>query len=420
MATTFDAIAGRGLPVPVAARRISLFGAAVAFMLFYMIAFPKGGIKAGGVPLTIGYAFTPVLMALVAARGRGLSVPLDRLLALTSCAALAAWSAVVVNMNGAESAASLISYFVTVVYLPLFGLVTFSSLLLDDGRRLVERTLVWAVRTIVVFGIFLFVFKQATGHWIEIPFVTVNVGDTGNLDDKMINRGGIFKLISTYNNGNIFGVCVLVMAPLYLLLEERRLLRGALYLALFLTLSRTAWIGMALLFAIRSFASGVRPTTILSMLVGAGVGLLFLTGLLSAMGRDLSFLWDSNLGGRIGQLDALNDIRIIPDQTFEAIPEIAYLGFIQFFGVPGLLFFLAYLATPPLLLWLEGVRPLSLTPAAACLQGMVLYMIIAGADAAFGLIPVMMIFWMIAGLGFWYAHEQARRAQVGRTRAAAR
>ena len=404
MATVMD----RSALSPASHGRIGIFGAAIAFLIFYMIALPKGGIKVAGVPLTIGYAFTPILAILAMARGHGLSIPVDRLLALVPPVGLALWSAFVVRINGAESTGALISYFVSVVYLPFFGLIAFSPLLLDDRRRLVERAFVWAVRFIVVYGIFLFVFKQATGRWIEIPYITVNVADVGQLDDKLIRRGTFFKLISTYNNGNIFGVCVILMAPLYLLLEERRVLRGALYLALFLTLSRTAWIGMAMVFTMRSFSRGVRPSTILYLLVSSALAVFVLSFTVTAMGRDMSFLWDRNLGGRIAQLDVLSDMRIIPYKMFTSLPEIAYLGVIEFFGIPGFFLFVAYLAVVPVILWLEGVPPLSLSPASACQQGLLIYMVLACSDAAFGFIPVMMVFWMIAGLGLWYAHHQAR------------
>jgi len=399
---------------PASRGRISVFGTAIAVIIFYMIALPKGGIKVGGVPLTIGYAFTPLLALLAMARGRGLSLPVDRLLALVPAVALALWSALVVHINGAESTGSLISYFVSVLYLPFFGLITFSPLLLDDRRHLVERAFVWAIRFIVVYGIFLFFFKQVTGRWIEIPYVTVNVADVGQLDDKLIQRGSFFKLISTYNNGNIFGVCVMLMAPLYCLLEEKRILRAALYVALFLTLSRTAWIGMALLFALRSFGRGVRPSTILYLLVSSAIAVVILSFTVTAMGRDMSFLWDRNLGGRIAQLDVLSDMRIIPYEVFTSLPEIAYLGAIRYFGIPGFFLFIAYLGVVPAILWLEGVPALSLTPAAACQQGLLIYMVIACSDAAFGFIPVMMVFWMIAGMGLWYAHHQARLEGLAR------
>jgi len=146
----------------------------------------------------------------------------------------------------------------------------------------------------------------------------------------------------------------------------------------------------------------------LYLLVSSALAVFVLSFTVTAMGRDMSFLWDRNLGGRIAQLDVLSDMRIIPYKMFTSLTEIAYLGVIEFFGIPGFFLFVAYLAVVPVILWLEGVPPLSLSPASACQQGLLIYMVLACSDAAFGFIPVMMVFWMIAGLGLWYAHHQAR------------
>ncbi len=405
MATTFRR---NSAAPPVPRTKIGVFATTVAFLFFYMIAFPKGGIKAGDVPLTIGYAFTPVLALLVASSARTLAIPIDRLLAAIPCLLLTLWSFIIVRINGYQGTGALISYFVTIAYLPIFGLITFSAPLFNNNQRLIERTFVWAFRFIVLYGIFLFIFRQTTGHWIEIPYVTVNAGDVGQLDDKYIDRGGIFKLISTYNNGNIFGLCTIMMAPLYLTFENKKILKIAMYGALFLTLSRTIWIGMTILFVVRSLTKGIRPLSLLYMIVGVLFGMIILYFLLDAVGLNLAFLTDRNLGGRVNQFSVLQDIRIIPAIPFKGLPEIVYLGMLDSFGVPGLLLFVAFLGAPPLLLWLEGALFLGVTPASACMQGMVLYMIMACADAAFGLIPVMMIFWMIAGMGFWYAAQQAK------------
>lgn len=388
--------------------RITAISAWLAVLLFYIIAFPKGGVKAAGVPLTIGYVLTLFLMATALLRSGRLAISFDRILAFFPCLLLAFWSALVIYQNGAESVGFTISYFISILYLPLFGLVVFSSSILDDYITVAERAFVWAVRFIVVYGIFLFAFKQATGNWIEVPYITVNVADIGQLDDKYINRGGIFKLISTYNNGNIFGVCMAIMAPLYLRLETRKSMTWLVYLAMFLTLSRTVWIGAIMIVLLSNLAKGIRPISLLYL----AVGLLTVSGvifvLLNFLGRDMSFVFDSQLGGRASQLEVLYDVRFIPEERFIGLPEIVYLGALGSFGVPGLLLFITHLIMPVLLLYLEGVRLLSPTPAGACLRGLVIYIVIACSDAAFSYIPVMMIFWMVAGLGFWYAHHQSK------------
>lgn len=380
--------------------------ALLGFLLFYAIAFPKGGIKVAGVPLTIGYVITILLLIFALLRSGRFSLPFDRILVFLPCLALGLWSALVVSNNGTASTGFTISYFVSVIYLPLFGLTFFSSLVLDNYRTTLEQSIIWGVRLIVVYGIFLFFYRQLTGSWIEIPYVTVNVADIGQLDDKYINRGGIFKLISTYNNGNILGVSLAIMAPLYFQFERHRLLQWMFYTAMFLTLSRTAWIAAVLIMFMRAISKGVRPVSLLYLALGLLATGTAIVGLLTFIGLDMSFILDRNLGGRAYQLDVLGDIRVIPEVEVSPLPEIAYLGMLKYFGLPGLLLFTAHLLTPSLILRLEGVKLLTTSLASACLQGLVIYAVVAGADAAFSFIPVMMLFWMVAGMGFWYAHRQ--------------
>lgn len=401
----------RNVLIPVVRRQADLLGPLLAFLFFYTVAFPKGGIKILGIPLTIGYLLTAAMLLLAMLRGRHVAIPLDRLLAYLPCLLLGLWSALVVHANGTDAVGLTISYFVSALYLPLFGLIFFSSLVLDDQHRRIERTLVWAVRFIATYGIFLFLYRQFTGHWIEIPYLTVNAADVGTLDDKYINRGGIFKLISSYNNGNVFGVSVAIMAPLYFILEKKPVFRWILYSALFLTLSRTAWIAAILIIVLRSLSRGVRPLTIVFLAIGMMLACAAIFSLLDFLGRDLSFILDSNLGGRVKQFNLLEDISFIPSAQVSSLPEIVYIGMIRYFGIPGLLLFVGHLLTAPTLLKLEGVQLFSTSPASACMQGMLIYFVIAGADSAFSLIPVMMIFWMIAGIGFWYAHRDASSAR---------
>ncbi|MCK4632346.1 MAG: hypothetical protein KAT79_03695, partial [candidate division Zixibacteria bacterium] len=128
---------------------------------------------------------------------------------------------------------------------------------------------------IAVYGIFLFIYRLVTGDWIEIPFLTVNYGDLGGLDYKHINRGGIFKLISTYNNGNIYGICVLMLLPLYERLEKKGWKVWIVKASLLLTLSRTVWIGLvvyelAMQFYIRREFSKTVLRQFVVLLVGSG------------------------------------------------------------------------------------------------------------------------------------------------------
>lgn len=404
MATAF--IRDRSSSPPLFARPKGAFVAVLPIILFFMLAFPKGGVRISDVPITFGYLLTPVLLLGALMRGDVRGIPNDRLLAFLPALVMAVWAMVVVAVNGQDSFGYTASFFISALYLPIFGLTVFSDLILRDCSDRVRRTLLWAVRFIVVYGLFLFFYKLATGRWIEIPYLTVNAGDVGNLESKFINRGSIYKLISTYNNGNIFGVAVCIMAPLYLRIERSRIFVILLYAALVLTLSRTVWIGTLLVLALNIFSGKVKPITFLyfagALLLSAGA----LAFVLQLMNRDLSFLLDKSLGNRSDQLNAFIDPRIIPTRITTVLPEIVYTGILSNYGYPGLLFFIVHLLAAPMLLLIGGARLLSRSPASACLQGLIIYPVLAGSDSAYNFPPVMMIYWMIAGLGFWCARQE--------------
>lgn len=383
--------------------------AVLLFCVFYMLAFPKAGIKLSDVPLTFGYVLTvPTLMiALLRTRGQG-SLPVDRLAAYTACLLMAGWSAIFVVYNGVASVGFAISYFVALVYLPLFGLMVFSPLIMDEFEPKVERVIVWALRLVVVFGLFLFVFKFLTGRWIEIPLLTVNAGDVGQLDEKHINRGGIFKLISTYNNGNLLGVSMCIIGPLYLRLERAPVLRGLFYLMLLLTLSRTVWIGLMLLILARTLSEPIDIRTILSLLLGMLGAVLMVYAMLLLLHHGLDFILDANLGGRLDQIVSISDAALVPRLPLSSLPEIVYIGILAYFGYVGIVFFLGMILVVPTLLTMHGVPVLSTSRASACLQGLLIYVLLSFSDAAFNLIPVVMIYWIVAGSGLWYVRYQRR------------
>lgn len=387
---------------------LSLYGAFLFATLFYMIAFPKAGAKFYNIPITFGYLLTPLVLGATIIRSSGLAIPLDRLIAGAACALLAAWSAATVQMNGSTSFGFTLSFFISVVYLPLFGLVVFSDANLRRYLPVVEAVIIWSVRFIAAYGIFLFIYRQVTGQWIEIPYLTVNAGDLGTLDQKHINRGGIFKLISTYNNGNIFGLCACLLAPLYLRLEKKMLFHGVLYLAILLTLSRTAWVGLIAILLFRTLSAGMKPKTVLYLALAGAFGAIGIYSTLSLIGLDLSFVFDRQLGGRVSYLNNFLEAGFASNNAVKELPEIVYAGIVYNYGYFGLLLFLCYLLTPAVLMWLKGTPLFSPLRSSACLQAILLYAVLACADAAFSLIPVMMIFWMIAGLGLWYRRHERR------------
>lgn len=392
-------------------------GTIIGCLLFFMLVFPKGGIKIENIPLTFGYLLTVPMFVYGALVSVGQKLNPQKLVVALLSLTLFLWSAVCILGFGGQSNGFIIAYFTSILYMPLYSMFLFNDRTMSAAHNQILKAILFAVRCIVIYGIFLFAYKYVTGSWIEVPYLTVNVADLGELDNKHINRGGIFKLISTYNNGNIFGVSLLIMLPLYLKLEKSNWLKALCILALLMTLSRTVWVGIILTFLALAISARIDIRKVVLFSVSSALLVLSIYMLMVLIGVDVGFLFDQQLGGRISQLTYLNNISLIPDGRGIDLPEIVYIGILHNYGLFGLLLFLTWLALPILWMRFNGTAFFGTNLASACMQGMGIYMIIALSDAAFNYIPVMMIFWMVAGLGLWLSESGTKnRRSVARRR----
>ena len=390
-------------PMEISGRRESRIERWIVWSLvLFLLVFPKGGVKIAGVPLTWGYVLLalstlPFFVQLVLG-GQMRMAPL-RLAAISALVPfqLVVWSALLLHgSNGTGFAVSLV---VSFFFIPFAFLLALGVYL--DRMQLAHlfRLLRLGIVLIAIYGIFLFVYKLKTGHFIEIPYLTVNAGDVGGLEDKYINRGGIFKLISTYNNGNIYGVSLLLLLPLYTWLEKSHLRQGIVKASLVLTLSRTVWVGLVLyevlqrVYVRRVSARALALLGVALVMLALGVGYV-----MTLIGSDFSFLLDRNLGGRLGQLGALETAGLLSSQPFEAIYEIVYLSMLQTFGLFGLVAFLLAMGLP---VWLHlmGAVPFAGSVYKRNLAaGLMTYLVISMSDGALLFIPVMAFYWFVVSL----------------------
>ena len=223
---------------------------AACFLLLFLVLFPKGGIRLAGLPITWGYillaALTPLACAL-----RFFLMPLRfprrvlgvvfLLLPMQACFIYAGVFYGISDLN-----------FTFSTFVGLFALPWIFILLFGPFYPFVDpnRVRLWFCQCVfwaAVWGIVLFVLYPLVHRSFEIPYLTVNASDYGTVASAKDNaRGAFLKLTSTYNNGNIYGVCTLLLLPLYVRLEPRRWRRSVVRLAILLTLSRTVWAGLVL------------------------------------------------------------------------------------------------------------------------------------------------------------------------------
>ncbi|HEV2146522.1 MAG TPA: hypothetical protein VGR37_03815 [Longimicrobiaceae bacterium] len=375
---------------------------AILLLVGFLLVFPKGGIKVAGVPLTWGYiALALVFLWFPLAILLGRSAPVAKLRLLVPAMLLPFQAAVWMGLlaNGIVDFGFAISLVVTFFFIPWMMVLILGIHLDRIDLRFLFGLIRVGVFAVSVYGIFLFFYRLKTGSFIEIPYLTVNAGDVGALEDKFIDRGGVFKLISTYNNGNIYGVSILILLPLYAWLERSPARQLVVKFALLLTLSRTVWAGLILYEILQRLY--VRRISLRTVAVLAGSLAVVLGGLwyaLNLMGWDMAFLFDRRLGGRIGQLSALETATVLPGTPFEAILEIVYLSVLHNFGIVGLAAFLVGM-TAPVLLHLAGALPFSATEyKRGLVTGLVVYLVVAMSDGALLFIPVMVFYWFVVSL----------------------
>jgi hypothetical protein len=294
--------------------------------------FPKGGIKIHNIPITWGYLLLGIF-SLFALLRMPILVQKDRIYAFIFLIPFLLVSAVMMLTNGITDLGQAISFWISFLFLPFAFMFLFSKNIDTLDLSFFFKIFRRGIYFIAVYGIALFFLKYATGLFLEIPLLTVNLGDLGTLEDNHINRGLLFKLISTYNNGNIFGVCLLILFPLYCFLEQSFFRRLVVKTALFLTLSRSVWIGLLvheLLFPL-FITKNIKKFFMVSAIV-LSVFLFLLVSSISFYGFSIAFLFDRSLGGRILIFEKLRTLDFFSKEPFAGLSEMVYPSIAIAFG----------------------------------------------------------------------------------------
>jgi hypothetical protein len=363
----------------------------VSLFFLFILFFPKGGLKLQGLPITWGFViFLSVGFFLFFQRRQ-----IFEKKALWIMGALAPFQILALSLlgfNGYVNLADTVSLLLNFYVFPCFVFLCFPQYVASGD---LENMLGWMKRGVLfvaAFGIGLFFYKFFVGKFLEIPFLTVNYHDFQELEEtKCIDRGGIFKLISTYNNGNLYGICILMLMPLYCFYEKNPLKKLIVKSSLVLTLSRTIWLGVFLL-EIMNFFLLKRPaltkfflcTINFSVLIGVFFGLNYFFPL------SFEFIFDRFFGNRIGQLEVLKEVSFFGKEPFEGIYEVVYLGLLKSFGIAGVATFLLFFSFSLWLLFFKkmcGKEIPNYQKRAGA--GLFLYLFLAGSDGAILLIPVM-------------------------------
>ncbi len=372
-----------------------------AFLLFvFLLVFPKGGIKLAGVPVTWGYGLLFVAAILYIPFKRFSQITRSQVVILLALLPFQIYSLFVIGINGIEDMGYALSFFISFFVLPWIFLGILPRSLNNLERPFIFHRFRQAIILIAVIGIVQFFLKTFTGELFNIPGLTVNLHDADFLDQnqKFNSRGILHKLTSTFQNGLIYGISLCMFFPLFNFLETSRFKKWLVKFSFLLTLSRTVWIALFLAEVFDYFF--IKKVTIKSLVKLAWLSGSFCVGiylLLAILNMDMGFLLDRNLGGRIGQLAVLDDIRLIGDVPFDPLKEMVYFEVLRVFGFIGLVTFI-FAITSPLWAYLfflpkRDKNNEERTIRKCLFLGLLLYLIIACSDGAILYIPVMAFYW---------------------------
>lgn len=367
----------------------------VTVVLFWLIALPKGGFKLYELPITWAYMGIALLAAWSAfkflprpgAFVEGLLIGIPVLL-------FPAWMSAIILINGFDSAATTAGALVAFLVMPILLLVFVRPLLAQVPPSRIWAALVIAIRFAVVFGFVIYIFNILFGRYLEIPYITVNIDDVGTLAMKHNDRGVVDKFFSTYNNGNIYGICMCTVMPIYLLMEKRFTFRALFVLTLLLTTSRSTYFGAIVAIAGLAWARGVSFKTILSLGLAGVVGIGAVGGMLTFLGYGAGWLFDANLGGRRAAIEALPPFQFIPEHAWGGWNEMNYISALNGAGWTGLALFCLSMWTP--LFWRAPEAPEKRLVSRHLKAGLIAYCAASFFDGAALLAPTMAIYWLVA------------------------
>lgn len=398
------------------------------------VAIPKAGVKLAGIPLTLGNVMIGLLLlySLItgAAGTRKLTRPL-LLYVIGGCFWLVRF---LVAYAGGSQLSEFIGYLIPLCVYPAAFFVAPLYLRTRPQMQRLSRILFWCL-----LFLFLYTMLQATlgiGA-VDIPGITVNYSDyLSNPSawwlDKSNAVGDASKMVSTYQNGNLFGVTIILLFPIALSSERRPLIKLAFWVLFILSVllagSRTVYLGLMMLavyYIVRAVTHmRFQIKTLAALAVAAFAAVVLLCVVVTSFAPDMfdriMSIFDletmlQGAGRTGGAIEYFTWLLGHPEallvggfgMDYEGFAyEMTYICVFLLGGIVGFGLFMAFLISA--LRSAVGGLPKGDTLARALFVGIVVYWIMAFVEGGYWLPPVAWNVWMIAGFARCYGAAAAR------------
>lgn len=400
------------------------------FTVFINVTFPKSGIKLGGIPLTLGNVFLlfSIMLWLVYVLWRRCFVfSKTEVFVLAGCIY---WIIrFMLTMLGQRAAFSdWVGYFVPLVIYP-FTFIVF-NFFVTEQKQIDDmiKMLFWGSIIVFAFG-----FLQAMFgiEKFSIPGLTVNYTDYISSDNWYAEKfNGVqedvtySKTVSTYQNGNLLGVNILLFCPM--IYESIKSKNGRrIYMLIFvffciLTGSKTCWVGIVLYLLIKGSKiinnkwakkSHVLIGCIVVALIPV-IALSFFKMFPQIVERFEDSFTLENIDDLSGRSETMNQlinffanklhwILIGPyglTKYWGGSYEMAYFCILMIGGIFGIIAFLApilYIIIMKLYPYVQQSKIIK-----GIIHGVIVYLIVAYVEGALWLPPTAINIWMVLAMGY--------------------
>ncbi len=300
---------------------------------------------------------------------------------------------------------------------PMLFILVSSTLTTSRDIETAARILVIGFVFVVAYGALQYVFGV---NAVAIPGVTVNLTDFQSGSDWYLQKhnrvGSGSKLFSTYQNGNVLGANLLLVFPVvYEVIRQRWRLAAlvAFVSVAMLTLSRSAWFGVAVYISVRFVFTKSASAGAAAARIFAGMALLIAGAVLVGafpqvtdrfFGSDAGSI--ASLSGRTPRLAQLVDSTIQnPLAVIFGPHEIAQFEGGAYEITYGAVYIAGGLISLSLLvaILIRSARQLLKSTSQVAIgvgYAVAVYAVASVIEGAFWLPPTPSLFWMILGLGF--------------------
>lgn len=398
--------------------------------VFINVTFPKAGIKLGGIPLTVGNVFLLLTIMMwffyVLWRRCFIFSKAERLVVIGCLYWLIRF--LLTMVGGRAGLSDWVGFFVPLVVYP-FTFLVFNFFITEQRQiDLILRMLMWGTIIVFIFG-----FLQAAFgiERFSIPGLTVNYTDyissTNWYAEKYngVQDGVTYsKTVSTYQNGNLLGVNILLFCPMIYESIKKKVWQRV-YMLVFvlfciLTGSKTCWVGIFLYLFIKSvviinrkWADG-RKVQFACLIIAvipviAAIFLNMFPQILERFKDSFTLKNINDLSGRSESMSQLIDYFVNKTEWILIGPygltsywgssyEMAYFCILMIGGIAGLVAFLGpiiYILVKYIGKHIKDSKVLK----GVC-HGLVVYIIIAFVEGALWLPPTAVNLWMVLALGY--------------------